>query len=273
MAAAEKMTEADVLKLLRKRHVRTGNAGSGEYAFMTGVRNGAGFDSNRTFDAVVMNLWPSRGLSLHVYEVKCSRGDWQRELSKPDKAEDAAKVADYFSVVASDDSIVREGELPPTWGLLVVRAGKLVCVKEAPALHDMTNRKSQPLARGFVVAMLRAGGAVPKAEADEVKAAEGAGFRRGLECGKDTEKMLEEQLASLRQKIADFERESGVQINSWSRYGNTPGEVGAAVRAVLTGEQRVKGVWSQLSDAAQRLRASADAIDKVLAAAPAEETT
>lgn len=85
------LTEATVLQLLRERHTAVGNGGAGEHAFLAHVRNAAGFDANRTFDAVAVNLWPSRGLSIHVYEVKVSRSDWKRELAKPAKAEDACR--------------------------------------------------------------------------------------------------------------------------------------------------------------------------------------
>ena len=33
----------------------------------------------RYADAIAMNLWPSRGLAVHGFEIKISRGDWQRE--------------------------------------------------------------------------------------------------------------------------------------------------------------------------------------------------
>ena len=75
-------TESEMLDLLERHYARTGNGGSGEYAFLRQVRNAAGFDAKRTFDAVVVGLWPSRGHDIHVIEVKVSRSDWQRELAK-----------------------------------------------------------------------------------------------------------------------------------------------------------------------------------------------
>lgn len=183
------LTESIVTGLLRERHNRGGNGGSGEHAFLAQVRNGAGFDANRTFDAVSLNLWPSRGLALHVYEVKVSRFDWQRELAKPDKAEDACRVADHFWIVAPA-GCVRDGELPDPWGLIEVtgdggaKPWKLRTAKAAPKLHNQPTKTKQ-LDRGLVVAMLRScpgavpGGKMPSASDREIAAAETRGYKRG----------------------------------------------------------------------------------------------
>ncbi len=185
-------TEAEVLGLLERHYAKPGYGGAGEYAFMRQVRNASGFDAKRTFDAVVVGLWPSRGHDIHVLEVKVSRSDWQRELAKPEKAEDAAKVADRFSVVAPR-GIVDLAEVPATWGLIEIHGGieeecelpalfpgdeprkgtrvvgrKVRTVRAAPLLHD-TERCRAPIPRSFLVPMLRAAGAVPEARTpDEV---------------------------------------------------------------------------------------------------------
>src|SRR5829696_7115111 len=89
-----------MLDLLEHSLAKPGNGGAGEYGFVRHVRNDSGFNANRTFDGVSVNLWPSRGHDIHAYEVKVSRSDWKKELARPDKAEDAAKIADRFSIVA-----------------------------------------------------------------------------------------------------------------------------------------------------------------------------
>ena len=66
--------------MLRNRHARLGNGGSGEYAFLTQVRDAAGFYGSRTLDVVTLSLWPSRGMELHGYEVKVSRADLRSDL-------------------------------------------------------------------------------------------------------------------------------------------------------------------------------------------------
>lgn len=196
------LTEAHVLQLLRDKHSKSGNGGSGEYAFLTHVRSAAGFDANRTFDAVAVSLWPSRGLALDVFEVKVSRSDWQRELSKPAKAEDACAVADRFWIVAPAGA-VRSGELPPKWGLIEVtgdgsdtKPWKLRTKTSADWLHEV--RRSKPgsrdvgtFPRGLVVGMLRsAPGAVPGSKVPgpndaELTAARMVGFEAGRKAALD----------------------------------------------------------------------------------------
>lgn len=255
------MTEGEVLKLLRQRHVRPGNGGAGEYAFMTHVRNGAGFNSDRTFDAVAMCLWPSRGLVLHAFEVKCSRSDWLREMKQPAKAEAAARVCDKFSIVAADDKIVAEGELPHTWGFMVVRSGKLVCVKDAPLLPE-SNPKAN-LSRAFVVSLLRAGGAVPQAEAEEITAARREGYAEGT---KAMEAQLDEwrsQHRALQSIVNVFEREAGVGLRNWNGEGKAE-KVGAALRMVLSGDQAVQRRAESIRNAQAQLRRAADELGRFI---------
>lgn len=263
-----KLTEAQVLSMLRERHVRHGNGGSGEFAFMTHVRNAAGFNSTRTFDAVVMSLWPSRGMELHAYEVKCSRSDWLRELKEPEKADAAAKLVDRFSMVVSDESIIQPGELPPTWGLLAVRGSKLVCVKEAPLLPEADPKR--PVGRQFVIAMLRAGGAVPQAEAEEIRLARAEGFNAGVKSNEDAIESWRTDRDNYRLQIQEFERASGVSLTRW--HGNrSPAEIGAALKAVLDGEARVGRVQQDLTNARDRLREAADSIDRMISAGGASD--
>lgn len=149
------MTESHVLSLLRQRHTREGNGGSGEFAFMTHVRNAAGFAATRTFDAVAFNLWPSKGLTIEIFEVKVTRSDWLRELKDPDKSGAAMKLSDYFTVVAPA-GIVKQDELPESWGLLEVNAsGTALRSKVRPTKLTPPSRFFTAVPRGFVVAMLR----------------------------------------------------------------------------------------------------------------------
>jgi hypothetical protein len=177
-------TEAEMLDLLERHFARPGNGGSGEYAFMRQVRNAAGFDAKRTFDAVCVGLWPSRGHDIHVIEVKVARSDWLRELAKPAKAEDAAKVADRFSV-AAPRGVLDLAEVPATWGYIEISGGtveeypipplfpgdeertgtrvvgrKVRTVRAAPLLRPAEECRG-PIPRSFLVPMLRAAGAVP----------------------------------------------------------------------------------------------------------------
>src|SRR5438876_1169784 len=77
-------------------------------------------------DALAMSLWPSRGLELHGFEIKASRADWRTELRNPETADEIATRCDRWWIVAGSADIVTDGELPPTWGLLVPLGSALV---------------------------------------------------------------------------------------------------------------------------------------------------
>ena len=120
------------------------------WALFWEVRDGTGFiTAGRTADAIAMGLWPSRGLEVHGFELKLTRHDWQRELSKPEKAEAIQGYCDRWWVVAPD-GVVADGELPRTWGLLEAPARGLKCRREAPTLE------AKPLDRIFVASLARA---------------------------------------------------------------------------------------------------------------------
>lgn len=138
----------DVRKLLRERYK------SREWAFFEEVGDAAGYHKKRTADGLAMNLWPSRGLTLLGFEIKVSRSDWKHELENPKKAEEGVfRYCDHWFIVAGDSNIVREGELPPTWGLINVvdknDNPELQVAVEAPKLDPL------PLDREFVAAVLR----------------------------------------------------------------------------------------------------------------------
>lgn len=65
------------------------------------------------------------------FEVKVSRSDWLSELKKPEKADSLARYCDRWYLVISDPKIVKDGELPPTWGLLCRKGDRLVEVVKA----------------------------------------------------------------------------------------------------------------------------------------------
>ncbi len=98
-----------------------------------------------------MSTWPSRGLGLFGIEIKVSRGDWLRENKNPEKADEVAAYCDHWVVAVGDESIVKDGELPAQWGLLV------------PGKHPGTLRMKQPpgkleakpMSRSFLARILR----------------------------------------------------------------------------------------------------------------------
>jgi hypothetical protein len=117
--------------LLRKRY----DDQKGAWVYLTEVRNATGYKANSAVDALALSLWPSRGIELHGHEIKVSRGDWLRELKDVTKSQPIQRYCDRWWLVVGDPDIVQPGELPPTWGLMAVKGGRLVAVKEAPKLE------------------------------------------------------------------------------------------------------------------------------------------
>lgn len=140
-------TEA-VKAALRKRYAYPA------WAILEEVRDAAGYDATRSADAIAMSLWKSRGLELQGFEIKASRSDWIRERDSPEKAEAISRYCDRWWLVASDSSIVRDGELPPSWGLLVLQGTEnkvsLKTVKEAPVNTSVT-----PISRTFLATLMK----------------------------------------------------------------------------------------------------------------------
>ncbi len=118
------------------------------YAFFTEVGNAVGFPSSR-IDALAMAMWRSLGLEVHGFEIKASRSDWLREKRQPFKNEDLYFYCDRWWLVVGNTDIIKDDELPPTWGLLVPRGKSLVVAVKAPQLSP------QPLDRAFVASILR----------------------------------------------------------------------------------------------------------------------
>lgn len=138
------MTTAALRAALRKRYAPPA------WTILEEVRDATGHGATRSADAIAMSLWPSRGLELHGFEIKASRGDWLRELHAPEKAEPIAKYCNRWWIVAANESVVADGELPPAWGLLVLRGKALATLKEAPERAHLVG-----VDRPFLAALLR----------------------------------------------------------------------------------------------------------------------
>lgn len=121
-----------------------------EWATFFEVANSTGGGAVRSADAVAMSLYPSRGLRLHGFEIKVSRSDWLHELKQPDKSVAVQRFCDHWWIVTPAD-IVREGELPPTWGHLILKGNGLNCAVKAPTLD---RDQWEP---AFLAALLRRG--------------------------------------------------------------------------------------------------------------------
>ncbi len=198
----------------------------GAHAFLPQVRNTTGYArKERTADALVMGLWPSRGLHLQGFEIKAHRQDWVRELHNPAKAEEICQYCDFWWIVVGDASIVWDDELPSTWGLLVPKGKKTLVAKvQAPKLDP------KPLTLGFLASMIRNVEAMvyDKSELDDAKRiGYDEGYERGQEMGdvylRREVSFQKGSIDNLQNAIKTFEQSSGLKIDQWNagNIGNT----------------------------------------------------
>lgn len=70
-------------------------------------------------DAIYVGFTTTSGRILVGHELKVSRADWVKELTTPGKSDGWADQCHQWYLVVGDPEIVRDGELPAGWGLMV----------------------------------------------------------------------------------------------------------------------------------------------------------
>lgn len=253
-----KATEAELLQLLDRKHAKQGNGGSGEYAFLTHVRNDGGFSATRTFDGVAVSLWPSRGYAIDVFEVKVSRSDWMRELKDPAKSEAAWEIGDRFWICATA-GVVDPAELPHGWGLIEAYGAKLgdrgltgrrLRTTVQAQWHGAPVRESAKgtVPKGLMVSMLRRAGAVPDHQTPAERIVSDA-EERGREAMRVS---MQEQVDRARERereTAEFWRtfSNASGLNLYRSNAGEVAEIGAKVRAALADEHHATRVRAHLA--------------------------
>jgi hypothetical protein len=232
---------SDIYAALRVRYCAP------EWALMFEVANGTGSNIRRYADAVAMNLFPSRGLELHGFEVKVSRNDWQRELKDPDKAELISQYCERWWIVAPK-GIVKKEELPVTWGLLELESDKLRIAVQAPLLPDR-----KPFSRPFIAALLRRSSEIDQAAINKLVDAKIAEHRKSDQERIDREverrtRAHKEQL----DRVREIEKAAGISLTDWHA---TPA-MGRAIKAIMA--SGVTETWSGLDSLQKQLRGHAD---------------
>jgi hypothetical protein len=140
---SEKITERDMLDLLLGRYtsIRQGTTAD-RWVRAEHVRSKLeGYQAKRIADFIAADKYPGMpygsALALHGHEVKVSRADWLTELRDPEKAEAFRPYMHHWWLVVSDSSIVRPGELPEGWGLIVKSGTRLRAKVKAPRLDPL----------------------------------------------------------------------------------------------------------------------------------------
>ena len=167
------------------------------YALLEQVRDAAGFAASRAGDLIAVGLWPSRGCEVEGFEVKVSRADWLREFRAPAKAENLYGFCDrWWLVIPSAKDVLRDGELPPTWGCIEQHGSdKLRTHTPAPKLTPGA------LDRYFIAAILKRAMAEPVARLRLRQA-----FLAGKRDGEASRDRAGDGLAELRAEVKRFER-------------------------------------------------------------------
>lgn len=220
MSAKIKLTANEIRQAISKRWAPP------EYAVMWEVGRATGAVSNQRYaDAVMMSLWPSRGLELHGVEIKVSRADWRREAADPKKAEAIAAYCDRWWVFTTPDVIQDTSELPPMWGARVYDGKTWKTIKEAE------KTEAQPCDRAFLASLLR------RADGESRWQVEQQAREIAQAAVKAAELHIESEIArrstdskKARQQIADFEEASGISFRDYM-LGDAK-TIGALVKAV-----------------------------------------
>jgi len=248
-------TSADVIEALRRKYAAP------EWALFEQVARGTGYAARGLCDAMALSLWPSRGIRLMGFEVKVYRNDWLRELKDPKKADPFVLRCHQWYIVAPVGVVQDVSELPPDWGLLVLKSDrKLWTMKEA------ASREPGPPDWLFLAALLR-------------RAHESMDQVRQLRVREMAEQLFASEKESLERRMADvrrgheelqkkvyaFERASGVSLQrAWDG-----GEIGEGVRLLLNGGLK-DHLW-KIEQAARQLREASEVAEKAVESAKACE--
>ncbi|GGY87931.1 hypothetical protein [Shewanella fodinae] len=240
------MRTAEIKAALRSRFCAP------EWAVFFEVGDGTGTNQRRWADAVAMNMWPSRGLEIHGFEIKVSRSDWTRELKNPEKSAKVQQYCDRWWII-TPKGIVKPEELPPTWGLYEVsESGTIRQITAAPLLASVA------VTRQFMAAMLRRAGGVDEDEIsakvvqqiEKIRAGDAKRIESAIQAAKS-------KYENLLEKVKTFEDVSGLSI---SKFGLAEETAKAVNLVVATGVLSTHGRLARLTREAESFAATCNEI-------------
>ncbi len=111
-----------------------------KWVLLREVREGTGYGVSQSADAAAWCCWPSIGDHRVAFEIKIARSDWLRELSRPAKRR---WLEEWFheTYIVVPYGIVKDGEVPEGWGLLVAtkKGDSLRCkIRPMHRAHEAT---------------------------------------------------------------------------------------------------------------------------------------
>lgn len=236
------------------------------FSVLTEVRNGTGYGRQEGYaDALVMSLWPSRGLEMIGCEFKVSRSDWLRELKDPAKAEKFFNHCHRWYLVTANGA-ARADEVPAPWGWMVAGPAGLKTMKEAPTLTPVVPDWSL-IASIFRNVGAGVQGMVSQAEVDKLVSER---VEKEWESHKATVDHLQKAIDDARGEknrlwsaVQAFESASGVCFDKWTADEAKFREEGE--RYHLFREGGVETFKKQLRDMESRLDGMKAAVERALA--------
>jgi hypothetical protein len=222
----KKITAKDMEQYLANRYLNP------QWVFLPQVRSSTG-SADRIADGMAFNMYRSTGYEILGFEIKVSRSDWLSELKDMGKSNELMSYCDKWYLVVSDASIVKEGELPKNWGLLVLSNGELKQkVRPTPQVPV-----KMPLE--FVASLLRRNNdemdrlkykyVLKESIKDEIERARKSGYEDGRGYnGKRTE----EELERVRGVLQAFEESSGIDLSRWISTAKAK-EIGRYVKLTM----------------------------------------
>jgi hypothetical protein len=278
-------TEASVFGILKKTRYAPEAC-----ALLPQVANTTGSGASRTADAIAMQLWPSRGMTIEGIEIKVDRRDWLRELEQPEKADVIYKYCDKWYVCAPAGIVdLKKDNFPKTWGLLEISQTKDWLIEPdgvdehgrpqfktaqepefrvTEKVKAPENADAQPPSRGFVASLLRNMQRHSGHEEETqrlVKAAEAKGFKSAETMYEARMKREKKTDMDLRANVRTLEVALGFDIQnlfSW-RSEEKLKELRRKLDLITQMEEDTKYMEQWLSTVQQKSRAVAEAVEQL----------
>lgn len=227
------------------------------YVALHEVRDATGFDAGRSADAITIGMYKSRGLQIEGFEIKVSRSDWLQELKDARKAEAWMRYCHRWWLVTHDANIVFPGELPATWGLLVLNArGRLDVAHMAPPMVP------EPLSmKAFTALMQASRSQVLAGEAERIRAAREDGAKAGEATRDWRVRDVQTQFDALKEKVDELERLCDYPVvRERLRYNGTKPEEIARIFKLLQSKTDLEGELDRMKADLKWRSESADRI-------------
>lgn len=234
-----KVTSRDVVESIRR------SFGSDRgYVTIPEVQVG---QSGRRCDVVALQMYRSRGIHLHGFEVKVDRRDWLRELKDAAKADELARYCLYWTVVAPP-GIIDVTEVPGPWGYSECRGsdGKLFVVRKPPENPEVVTVGLATAAR--LISRAIEGARMPGE--DMLRAAREGEYQRGFDDGKRQTGSVAARDRERLELLSSIERANG----GWLREDEVEPMVAAyrAVRESMESGRAMRRRLEYLRDDIQR---------------------